>query len=81
VCIRAICHHLNAIVSIETDDFSPAGFTGRYQNVTVDLAAPHQTLRPILRPAAIVALARKLLVALWHYVNAGIVIEGAVARA
>jgi transposase len=30
--------------------------------------------------SAIVALARKLLVALWKYVNAGIIIEGAVAR-
>ena len=33
------------------------------------------------KKSAIVALARKLLVALWKYVNAGIVIEGAVARA
>ena len=30
--------------------------------------------------SAIVALARKLLVALWKYVNAGVVIDGAVAR-
>lgn len=28
----------------------------------------------------IVALARKLLVALWKYVNAGVVIEGAVIK-
>ena len=33
------------------------------------------------KKSAIVALARKLLVALWKYVNAGIAIEGAVARA
>lgn len=33
------------------------------------------------KKSAIVALARKLLVALWKYVNAGVVIEGAVARA
>ena len=32
------------------------------------------------RKSAIVALARKLLVALWKYANAGIIIEGAVAR-
>jgi transposase len=32
------------------------------------------------KKSAIVALARKLLVALWKYVNTGIVIEGAVAR-
>lgn len=30
---------------------------------------------------AIVALARKLLVALWKYINAGVIIEGAVSRA
>ncbi|MBW8859193.1 MAG: transposase, partial [Caulobacter sp.] len=30
------------------------------------------------KKAAIVALARKLLVSLWKYVNAGVVIEGAV---
>ena len=29
----------------------------------------------------IVALARKLLVALWKYVNAGVVIEGAIVKA
>jgi transposase len=34
-----------------------------------------------LKKAAIVALARKLLVALWKYVTAGIVIEGAVMKA
>ncbi|MDP9811212.1 hypothetical protein J2W42_004075 [Rhizobium tibeticum] len=28
----------------------------------------------------IVALARKLLVALWKYVNSGVVIEGAITR-
>jgi transposase len=33
------------------------------------------------RKSAIVALARKLLVALWKYVNAGVVIEGAVMKA
>ncbi|MGO9797864.1 MAG: IS110 family transposase, partial [Candidatus Binatus sp.] len=31
-----------------------------------------------LRKSTIVALARKLLVALWKYVNAGVEIEGAV---
>lgn len=31
-----------------------------------------------LKKKTIVALARKLLVALWKYVNAGVVIEGAV---
>jgi len=34
-----------------------------------------------LKKATIVALARKLLVALWKYVNAGVVIEGAVMKA
>jgi transposase len=34
-----------------------------------------------LRKTTIVALARKLLVALWKYVNAGVVIEGAVIKA
>lgn len=34
-----------------------------------------------LKKTTIVALARKLLVALWKYVNAGIVIEGAVVKA
>ncbi len=34
-----------------------------------------------LKKAAIVALARKLLVALWKYVTAGVVIEGAVMKA
>ena len=34
-----------------------------------------------LRKSTIVALARKLLVALWKYVTAGVVIDGAVARA
>lgn len=33
-----------------------------------------------LKKAGIVTLARKLLVALWKYVTAGIVIEGAVRR-
>lgn len=33
-----------------------------------------------LKKAAIVALARKLLVALWKYVAAGIVIEGAAMK-
>jgi transposase len=33
-----------------------------------------------LRKTTIVALARKLLVALWKYVTAGIVIEGAVVK-
>jgi transposase len=33
------------------------------------------------KKAAIVALARKLLVALWKYVTAGVVIEGAIVRA
>ena len=33
------------------------------------------------RKGAIVALARKLLVALWKYVTAGVVIEGAVMKA
>jgi hypothetical protein len=32
------------------------------------------------KSSAIVALARKLLVALWKYVSAGIVIEGAVMK-
>ena len=32
------------------------------------------------RKTAIVALARKLLVALWKYVNGGVVIEGAVMK-
>jgi transposase len=32
------------------------------------------------RKTAIVALARKLLVALWKYVSAGVVIEGAVMK-
>ncbi len=34
-----------------------------------------------LKKCAIVALARKLLIALWKYVNAGVVIEGAVLKA
>ena len=34
-----------------------------------------------LRKTTIVALARKLLVALWKYVTAGVVIDGAVTRA
>jgi transposase len=34
-----------------------------------------------LKKAAIVALARKLLVALWNYVAAGVVIEGAIMKA
>ena len=33
------------------------------------------------RKTTIVALARKLLVALWKYVSAGVVIEGAMIRA
>jgi transposase len=33
-----------------------------------------------LRKTMIVALARKLLVALWKYVSAGVVIEGAMMR-
>jgi transposase len=33
-----------------------------------------------LKKATIVALARKLLVALWKYVSAGVVIEGAVMK-
>ena len=33
-----------------------------------------------LRKTTIVALARKLLVALWKYVSAGVVIEGAMIR-
>jgi transposase len=33
-----------------------------------------------LRKTAIVALARKLLVALWKYVTAGVVIEGAIIK-
>ena len=34
-----------------------------------------------LKKTTIVALARKLLVALWKYVSAGVVIEGAVLKA
>lgn len=34
-----------------------------------------------LKKTLIVALARKLVVALWKYVNAGVVIEGAVMTA
>ncbi|MGY3333589.1 hypothetical protein ACVILI_006666 [Mesorhizobium sp. USDA 4775] len=34
-----------------------------------------------MRKTMIVALARKLLVALWKYVTAGIVIEGVVVKA
>ena len=34
-----------------------------------------------LRKTTIVAIARKLLVALWKYVTAGVVIDGAVTRA
>jgi transposase len=34
-----------------------------------------------LKKSAIVALARKLLVALWKYLNAGVIIEGAVMKA
>lgn len=34
-----------------------------------------------LKRATIVALARKLLIALWKYVTAGVVIEGAVIKA
>ena len=34
-----------------------------------------------LRKTMIVALARKLLIALWKYVNAGVVIEGAIVKA
>jgi transposase len=37
--------------------------------------------RPGARKRAIVALARKLLVALWKYVSAGVVIEGAILKA
>ena len=33
------------------------------------------------KKSTIVALARKLLVALWEYINAGVVIEGAVLTA
>jgi transposase len=33
-----------------------------------------------MRKTTIVALARKLLVALWKYVTAGVVIEGAVIK-
>ena len=33
-----------------------------------------------LKKTTIVALARKLFVALWKYVNAGVVIEGAIAQ-
>ena len=33
-----------------------------------------------LRKTTIVALARKLLVALWKYVTAGVVIEGAIVK-
>ncbi len=33
-----------------------------------------------MRKTMIVALARKLLVALWKYVTAGVVIEGATAK-
>jgi transposase len=33
-----------------------------------------------LKKATIVALARKLLVALWKYLNAGVVIEGAAMK-
>jgi len=33
-----------------------------------------------LKKTAIVALARKLLVALWKYVTAGVVIEGAIVK-
>lgn len=40
-----------------------------------------QSARPGTRKRAIVALARKLLVALWKYVSAGVVIEGAVMKA
>jgi transposase len=39
-----------------------------------------QSSRPGTRKRAIVALARKLLVALWKYVSAGVVIEGAVMK-
>jgi transposase len=38
-------------------------------------------LRPGTRKRAIVALARKLLVALWKYVSTGVIIEGAVMKA
>ena len=34
-----------------------------------------------LKKTTIVALARKLLVALWKYVTAGVIIEGAVMKA
>jgi transposase len=34
-----------------------------------------------LKKSAIVALARKLLIALWKYVNSGVVIEGAIIKA
>jgi transposase len=40
-----------------------------------------QSGRPGTRKRAITALARKLLVALWKYVSAGVVIEGAVMKA
>ena len=36
---------------------------------------------PRSKKPTIVALARKLLVALWKYVNAGVVIEGAIVQA
>jgi hypothetical protein len=39
------------------------------------------TQRWALRKTTIVALARKVLVALWKYVTAGVVIDGAVVRA
>ncbi|RZF59105.1 IS110 family transposase, partial [Sphingomonas populi] len=36
---------------------------------------------PRSRKPAIIALARKLLVALWKYVSSGVVIEGAIVHA
>ena len=40
-----------------------------------------QRLGGRMRKTTIVALARKLLVALWKYISAGVVIEGAVMKA
>ena len=52
--------------------------TGLGLGRVVPAAGPGRTGRP--RRIAIVALARKLLVALWRYVTAGVIPEGAVLK-
>ena len=51
---------------------------GDVAGLLVRLAQLKEKARGRLRKTTIVALARKLLVALWKYVTAGVVIEGAI---